>query len=241
MIEQSQQKKASLSQWTWNLIFHEFLNITITAITIYYYCCCCIFFLWRFVVLRNLINVFVVDIFIYGKHRNVLYILDDGEKCNIYVYSAYTFVLDSDLDTIEQYFLFPYRIFSLCILYVAELVVVVVVIPLAFLCRLPIFFIRHHRIMRTMRCDVSLFRTTDQPFKDDAHAFTQIILHLFLINIYRIIAIFYYIFFAPFYQVKTTDIGRKEWILSICHNRVILGDSRANLSYLAFTNNGGDL
>lgn len=103
-IEQPQQKKASLSQWTWNLIFHEFLNITITAITIYYYyCCCCIFLLWRFVVRRNLINVFVVDIFMYGKHRNVLYILDDGEKCcNIYVYSAYTFVLDSDLGTIEQ-------------------------------------------------------------------------------------------------------------------------------------------
>lgn len=105
------------------------------------------------------------------------------------------------------YFLFPYRIFSLCILYVAE---VVVVIPLAFLCRLSIFFIRHHRIMRTMRCDVSLFRTTDQPFKDDAHAFTQIILHLFLINIYCIIAIFYYIFLPRFIKSKLRILGEKN-------------------------------
>lgn len=71
-----------------------------------------------------------------------------------------------------------------------------------------------------MRCDVSLFRrTTDQSFKDDAHAFTQIILHLFLINIYCVIAIFLLHIFCP--VLSSQNYGycrRKEWILSICHN-----------------------
>lgn len=136
------------------------------------------------------------------------------------------------------YFLFPYRIFSLCILYVAELVVVVV-IPLAFLCRLSIFFIRHHRIMRTMRCDVSLFRTTDQPFKDDAHAFTQIILHLFSINI--VLSRCFITYFLPrFIKSKLRILGEKNGSSQYV-TIVILGDSRAYLSYLAFTDNGGDL